>query len=120
MPRRDRKSAPWVRVYRGTGPTDAYLVRDWLERNGVEAAVRGESLMTLRGDIPITEAWPSLWVAPDLEARAAELITRFHGPALVHPPWKCPSCDEENAPTFGSCWSCGTDSPYLKNLAGSS
>lgn len=118
MPFRTRtESKAWVRAYQGSGPTDAYLVRDWLQRNGVSAEVRGESLMTLRGDIPITEAWPTVWVPPDLHARARELVTEFHGPTLVHPDWKCPRCGEENAPTFGSCWSCGTDSPHLGRQA---
>ena len=113
MPVRDRKSAEWVQVFRGSGPTDAYLLRDWLERNGVRATVRGESLMSLRGDVPIMEARPTVWVPPADRDRAEALITEFHGPSLVHPAWQCPKCGEENAPTFGSCWSCGTDSPHL-------
>jgi len=114
MPTNARRAArPWVRVYRGTGPTDAYLVRDWLGRNGVSAEVRGENLMSLRGDIPIMEAWPTVWVAPAQKSQARELIEEFNGPTLVHPAWNCPKCGEENAPNFGSCWSCGTDSPHL-------
>jgi hypothetical protein len=109
--RRQRDSNAWVRVYRGTGPTDAYLVRDWLGRNQVPAQVRGEGLMSLRGDIPIWEAWPAVWVPTHLEAEARELVSQFDGPTLVHPAWRCGRCGEENAPNFASCWSCGADRP---------
>lgn len=103
----------WVRVYQGTGPTDAYLVRDWLARNHVPAQVRGESLMSIRGEVPVWEAWPSVWSPGELTERARELIEAFYGPTLVHPEWQCPRCSETNAPNFASCWSCGTDRPPL-------
>lgn len=113
MPPADRSAPAWVRIFKATGPTDAYLVRDWLERNQVPAQVRGEGLMSLRGDIPIGEAWPSVWVPPSEKDRAMALIRTFDGPTLVHPHWQCPSCSESNEPNFGSCWSCGADRPDL-------
>ena len=115
MPFRQRqpKPAPWVKVYQGLGPTDAYLLRDWLTRNGVDAEVRGESLMSLRGDVPLGQAWPTLWVPPAQQPQAKLLIVEFEGPSLVHPHWACTGCGEENGPTFGSCWSCGAVRPDL-------
>ncbi len=91
MPFRGRRQSQQglVKVYQATGPTDAYLVRDWLERNGVKAQVRGESLMSLRGEIPVGQAWPTLWVAAANRERAKELLKQFEGPTLVHPPWQC-------------------------------
>lgn len=103
----------WVQVYQATGPTDAYLIRDWLHRNRLEAQVRGESLMSLRGDVPVGEAWPTVWVPEPRATEARALIETFEGPVLVHPPWRCPACGEENGPNFGSCWSCGADRPGL-------
>lgn len=99
-----------VCVYHGCGPTDAYLVRDWLERNDIRAWVRGHALLGAMGQVPVAEAWPSVWVSPNDEDRAADAVRAFHGPALVHPVWRC-GCGEENAPAFGSCWSCGADRP---------
>ncbi len=86
-------------------------MRDWLQRNGVPAQVRGEGLMSLRGEIPLGEAWPAVWAPEDRADEAATLIARFFGPTLVAPPWRCPRCDEENGPNFASCWSCGADRP---------
>lgn len=117
MPRasNDRRRG-WVRVYQATGPADAYLVRDWLTRNGVRATVRGENLMSIRGDVPIGEAWPTVWTPADLENRATELVSEFQGPTLVHPAWQCATCQEENGPNFASCWSCGADRPDVAGL----
>jgi hypothetical protein len=96
------------RVYQGTGPADAYLVRDWLERNDIPTWLRGEALLGLQGAIPIGRTWPSVWVMDQDRGRAEDAMRTFNGPALVHPDWKC-RCGEINAPSFGSCWSCGAE-----------
>ncbi|MCB9668705.1 MAG: DUF2007 domain-containing protein [Alphaproteobacteria bacterium] len=98
------------RIYRGTGPADAWLVKHWLERNGVASQVRSD-LVGLAGEIPSHDAWPTVWVADELADRASELVRAFEGPTLVHPRWRCPACGEDNEPNFGSCWSCGGDAP---------
>lgn len=99
-------------VYKASGATDAHLVRHWLERNGIRAVVR-DALMSARGELPIGDSWPTVWVAEPDSTRAEEAIRLFNGPTLVHPPWACPACGEENAPNFGSCWSCDADHPGL-------
>jgi len=96
-------------VYQGIGLTDAYLVRDWLERNEIRAWVRGENLLGALGQVPIRDAYPSVYVAKADEDRATEAIRVYQGPTLVHPEWKCPGCGEQNGPAFGSCWMCGAD-----------
>lgn len=95
-------------VYQGIGLTDAYLVRDWLERNDIRAVVR-EALLGALGQVPVCEAYPSVHVADADKERAEEALRVFRGPSLVHPEWTCPKCGEENGPAFGSCWRCGAD-----------
>jgi hypothetical protein len=97
----------WWRAYQGEGPADAYLVRDWLERNGIRTWLRGEGLIGVRGG-PFGVGWPGVWV-PESDKWCAEVVLReFHAPALVHPDWVC-RCGESNAPAFGACWSCGAE-----------
>ena len=96
------------RVYQALGPTDAWMVRDWLERNGIRAVIQGADLISLRGELPV--AWPTVWVSGLESARSRELIAEFEGPALVHPEWTC-ACGEANGAAFGSCWSCGREAP---------
>jgi len=105
-----------VRVYLATGPTDAYLVKHWLERNGLDVHVQGD-LVSARGEIPIGESWPTVWVPEASSARARELVDAFFGPTLVHPRWRCPDCGEDNEPNFGSCWNCDGDRPDVAALA---
>jgi hypothetical protein len=96
------------RVYQATGPADAYLVRDWLERNNINTWVLGEALIGLHSAIPAGRSWPSVWVMRHDRERAELAVRDFHGPALVSPDWVC-QCGETNAPTFGSCWRCGAE-----------
>lgn len=98
-------------VYRGTGPTDAYLARDWLERNGIAARLQGEVSNGLLGHLPLLETWPSVWVNPAEAQRSRQALDQLFGPQLVHPEWACPSCGEPNGPAFAACWQCGHDRP---------
>jgi hypothetical protein len=101
---------PWIRVYRGTGPADAFLVRDWLERSGVSARVHGD-LTALRGEIPIAESWPAVWVADTDEPAARTAIALMTGPRLVREAWTCAACGSDGEPDFDSCWNCDADRP---------
>jgi hypothetical protein len=100
----------WVCLFRGGGPTDAWLVRDWLLRNGLEVRVQGD-LSGLHGQIPIGDAWPSVWVRRSDLPSATDALRQYDAsPRLVHPVWRC-ACGEENEANFESCWSCQTDRP---------
>jgi hypothetical protein len=100
----------WSCVFRASGPTDAWLVRDWLERNGLQVLVRGD-LVSVAGQIPFPEAWPTVWVPEPEKELADEAMRLFRGPRLVRDPWTCPSCGEVNEPSFDSCWQCETERP---------
>ncbi|MCB9687846.1 MAG: DUF2007 domain-containing protein [Alphaproteobacteria bacterium] len=100
----------WVCVFRGTGLVDAYLARDWLEASGLTVQVRGD-LTTIRGEIPIAESWPTVWVSKREEAAANEALRLMRGPRLVRGPWTCPACGEEGDPDLDACWQCDTPRP---------
>jgi hypothetical protein len=102
----------WRQVYEAADVTEAHLLRHWLERNGLTARVRGE-LSACRGELPLAECWPTVWVPEAEWARAQEALRVFRGPQLVLPAWTCPACGEANEPNFGSCWSCQADRPGL-------
>jgi hypothetical protein len=100
----------WVCVYRGTGLVDAWLARDWLEASGVPVQVRGD-LTALRGQIPVAESWPTLWVARDREEDAKRALGRMTGPRLVRDAWTCSSCGEQGDPDLDGCWRCDAPRP---------
>ncbi|MCO4745067.1 MAG: hypothetical protein KC912_09780 [Proteobacteria bacterium] len=95
-----------TRIYRGHDPVGPFLVRDWLKRNGIRAELRGTQLIGLGGGIPVPKSFPTIWVPEAQRTEAERLLSLFNGPSLVHPEWVCRKCGENNAPTFGSCWSC--------------
>ena len=102
-------------VYRGNLPTDAHLMLHWLRRNGIAAEVRGD-LLTARGELPVQESSPTVWV-PDTDAEQAQkLVDEFEQPVGGDNMWTCAKCGESNEPNFGSCWNCGADHPGLKEL----
>lgn len=104
----------WARkvcVYKAHGPTDGHLVRDLLQGEGIPVEMRGELLSSLQGAIPVTEAWPSLWVRPHNADRARQLIDAFDR-STEAADWAC-ACGEDNGGSFGSCWQCGRDRPGL-------
>jgi hypothetical protein len=100
------KGLPMLRrVYEAGDPVEAYLARDWLERNGIRATVRDQKPPGLTGEIPWV--WPSVWVSASDEERARRALLDLEKPSLVHPEWICAHCLERNGPAFATCWSCG-------------
>ena len=99
-------------VYRATLPTDAHMMLHWLRRNGIAAEVRGD-LLTARGELPVQESSPTVWVPESDSEQAQSLVTEFEKPVGDGKMWTCLKCSEANEPNFGSCWSCNADHPDL-------
>lgn len=106
-------------VYSAGHPTDAHLIKHFLEANGIAALVRGEALYGLRGETPFTtDTLPTVWVLDDsTAARARDLIAEYlqsdPGGTPDGRPWRCPKCGEKLEPQFTECWQCGTKRPGL-------
>jgi hypothetical protein len=63
------------RLYPASNPADAHMVRGFLEAQGIEAIVQGEHLFGLRGEVPVPETYPSVWVIQESDfERAKELL----------------------------------------------
>ncbi|MCG8409607.1 MAG: DUF2007 domain-containing protein [Phycisphaerales bacterium] len=130
-----------IKIYSAETPLDAQLIRGLLNHEGIEAVVQGESLWTVRGELPFTtETSPSVWVREENAERARELIDEhqqtknpaacggcgydlsgLRGPvcpecgwAFSKPePWVCPTCGEKNEGQFSECWKCAGDGEAL-------
>lgn len=97
-----------VCIYHGSGPADAYLVRDHLVAHGLPVEVRGQHLGGLGGALPVQDTWPTLWVVDRHVGRARALVAEWDAAKLPDSPgWVCP-CGAEVDAHFGECWSCGT------------
>lgn len=98
-------------VHTAAEATQARVVRQFLEAEGIDVLIKGEYLDTLKGGVPLPEAMPTVWVLKDEdEARALEVVAAYVNGAAVAgdaEPWTCASCGETHAAQFGACWNCG-------------
>jgi len=99
------------RVYTAENVFDAYILRDRLIEQGIEAVVHGEMLAGAIGELPV-DARPGVWIRDnDQYAAARAVVAAFEADAEDTPDWHCPRCGEDNAGTFALCWNCRRPAP---------
>ncbi len=85
----------------------ATLWADALTSVGIEARVFSRYLSSIAGEIPPSEAQPTIWVLDDEDFdRARELLLELRRPPRG-PGWSCADCGERHGPQFAQCWNCG-------------
>ena len=89
----------------------AGLLKELLEREGINCLLRNDQLSSALGEIPFLECLPELWVVDDdVYPRAKQLLENWlSGEGEIAEQWTCAHCGEEHDGQFGSCWKCGTD-----------
>lgn len=100
-------------VFAAQHGAEAHFVRGLLESRGVSAQVCGEELWAIRGEVPLTEAVPTVWILDDTrEVEARRLVAEYFASRAdsdhSQPLWRCPTCDEQLEEQFTECWKCGT------------
>ncbi|HEU4866417.1 MAG TPA: DUF2007 domain-containing protein [Actinomycetota bacterium] len=99
-----------IRAYVANSLAQAHLIKGFLDAEGIFALVRGEHLVGIAGEIPITmDTLPSIWVGEDDRDRARALIDEALKNELVFEDWTCPECGETVEGQFTECWQCGSD-----------
>jgi len=96
------------RVYTADSIAMAWHVKNVLEHNDIPAVVKNEGLMSIAGEMPITECQPQVWVLNDLNAKLAEqlVLETVGGQVMEGPDWLCRNCSESNMANFAICWNC--------------
>jgi len=57
---------------------EAHFVRGLLESHGLDVAVRGEDLWGARGELPLVDTWPTVWVLDEsCETEARRVIQEY-------------------------------------------
>lgn len=102
-----------IKVFVAQHPTEAHLLQGVLESEGIESEVRRETLFGVRGEIPLWEALPEIWVLNDDQAgKARELIqNRSTAANATSESWLCSNCGETVEPQFTACWKCNSEKP---------
>ena len=110
----------FVKVYQAKNVTEAYLVKNLLEEEGIEAHIEGEYLQGALGDLPWLAISPRVLVPAEAEERARRIVEDFDSQRLAEPtgepspPWRCPGCGEEVDAGFEVCWNCQTSRPAVE------
>ena len=98
-----------VVVYKTANVTEAHLVKNLLEEEGIKASVGEEhEFLTL----PITPS--DVLVLKKDEARARELVSEYDAvqeKRAARPDWICPACKATVVGAFDQCDVCGADRP---------
>ena len=104
-----------TKVFVAQHPTEAYLLKGVLESNGIPSEIRGEALFGARGEIPLTEASPEVWVLNDDQVGEALEVLRNRSTETRDvdegQSWRCSNCGETIEPQFTACWQCNADKP---------
>ena len=101
------------RIFTARHPAEAHIVKGMLESKGIVSEVRGEALFGARGEIPVWEALPEIWVSED-QANAALENIETETDALETPDaeaWTCSNCGESVEQQFVTCWKCNHNRP---------
>ncbi len=99
-----------IQAYVANSLAQAHLIKGFLDAEGIFAVVRGEHLVGLAGEIPITmDTLPSIWVGPEDRERSRRLIDEALRHPQVQDDWTCAGCGESVEGQFTECWSCGAN-----------
>jgi len=96
-----------VVIFSSIQAIDVHLVRSTLTREGIVSFIQSQHLSPLAGEVPFDDARVELYVHPDDEARALEIIQ--DAKSAEGPERSCPSCGEANPHSFEVCWQCGEE-----------
>lgn len=94
--------SPWQR-------SEAWLLRERLQQEGIAVLLRNEELFAAMGEIPFVDLRPELWVVDDeVFPRAQHLVVAWQQDSAGEG-WTCSGCGERLEGQFGACWKCGRD-----------
>ncbi|MFK7863602.1 MAG: DUF2007 domain-containing protein [Pseudohongiellaceae bacterium] len=96
------------RVFTSESVPMAWHVKNVLEFHNIDAVVKNEGLLSIAGEVPISECQPEVWVLNDLYYPLAEkLVLELESePEISGDDWICTSCQESNIASYGICWNC--------------
>ena len=96
------------RIYTASNLPDAHLVRNMLEQAGIPAHIFNANAMGALGDLPMSAAYPQVWIAQlHQEAHARSVVAEYSRAAEPVEAKTCGACHEPSPGEFELCWNCG-------------
>jgi len=98
------------RVYDAQNFSDAHLLKDILDTQGIEAIIKGDSILWV-APVGVRDS-PSVWVVDDEDyEEAMEVVSEYSSKGVtgkrIDKKWKCKKCGEISEEQFSECWKCG-------------
>ena len=109
------------KIYTAANPADAHIVRGILESYEIDCEVRGESLFSVRGELPMVgDTFPTVWILHDEDGKEAQKIVdeidrKRNGPSTENTHWICDGCGETLESQFTACWQCGKSKEFIED-----
>ena len=96
------------RIYTAANLPDAQLVHDLLEQAGVAAHIFNANAMAALGDLPMSAAYPQVWISQvHQEQHARSVVAEYNRAAPPTEVKSCGTCSESSPGEFELCWNCG-------------
>lgn len=87
-----------------------YHLKNLLETAGIESLIKNDRLLTVSGEIPMTNCWPELWIIDDTKLALSKKIFHELQAAGIDSDeneiWVCDKCGETHSKQFSDCWNC--------------
>jgi Putative prokaryotic signal transducing protein len=100
------------RIYTAAHLLEAQLVVDLLEQAGIAAHIFNANAMSALGDLPMSAAWPQVWIVQAHQERHARaIIAAYQQPRAARSGKVCAACSEASPGEFELCWNCGAALP---------
>ena len=100
------------RVYTAATLPEAHLILQQLESVGINARVFNENAQGAIGELPVTDAWPDVWIVQNHQFRAARAVIERYESSFDNE-LLCNSCGETSPGRFEVCWQCQAVLPSL-------
>jgi ssDNA-binding Zn-finger/Zn-ribbon topoisomerase 1 len=85
-------------IYTAANNAHFWLLKSYLESNGIECEVTNDILQIISGDVPTDQCWPKLNIVDDKQIDLAQSTIREFQEKTKDDdlPSFCPECDSEN------------------------
>lgn len=95
------------KVYTNENAFLVHNVKNQIESLGFKVVLKNEYAQGAVGEISAFDSWPEVWVVDDDDfERVMQLVESLQNAKVGEVDWICPSCSENNDPSFEVCWNC--------------
>ena len=96
-------------LYTAANNYEAHFIQGLLMRESIESQLLGENLSIAIGELPTEVIQVDILVPKNQIKKSKNIISDYENNLSLDGSkenWECPSCKENNPPSFEICWNC--------------